>query len=86
MEKEGLKREHWRKSGQWIALLRKHAQLIAEDATVSKLFRECAFLLQPIKRPFLSEMALPFEPTANFCTYPANCIVFARRLPRNTYA
>lgn len=40
MEKEGLKREHWRKSGQWIALVRQHAQLVAEDAVVSKLFKE----------------------------------------------
>lgn len=81
MEKEGLKREHWRKSGQWIALLRKHAQLVAGDATVSKLFRECAVLLQPFKRPFLFETALPFYLTANLCVNPVNL-----RLPRNTYA
>ena len=40
MEKEGLKREHWRKSGQWIALVRQHAQSVAEDTIVSKLFKE----------------------------------------------
>ena len=40
MEKEGLEREHWRKSGQWIALVRQHAQLVAEDTVVSKLFKE----------------------------------------------
>ena len=40
MERQGLRREHWRKSGQWVALNRKHAQLVAEDVNISQLFKE----------------------------------------------
>ena len=40
MIKDGLKREHWRKSGQWIALHRQHARLVSEDTLVRKLFEE----------------------------------------------
>ena len=43
MEKDGLKREHWRKSGQWSALVRRHAQVVSDDTIVSKLFKEYAF-------------------------------------------
>lgn len=32
-------REHWRKSSQWFALSRKHAQLVLEDTHVLDLFQ-----------------------------------------------
>lgn len=32
-------REHWRKSSQWFALTRKHAQLVLEDTHVLDLFQ-----------------------------------------------
>ena len=40
MEKDGLKKLHWRKSGQWIALVRKHAELVVKDTLISRLFKE----------------------------------------------
>lgn len=40
MERNGLQKDHWRKSGQWISLNRKHAQLVVSDTTISKLFKE----------------------------------------------
>ena len=40
MEKDGLKKSHWRKSGQWIALVRKHAELVVNDTLISRLFEE----------------------------------------------
>ena len=45
MEKHGLRREHWRKSGQWIALIREHAEAVVNDTIVSKLFKECVPLV-----------------------------------------
>ena len=42
MERDGLKQEHWRKSGQWISLNRKHAELVADDTVISNLFEKCA--------------------------------------------
>ena len=45
MEKDGLRREHWRKSGQWIALIREHAEAVVNDTIVSKLFKECVPLV-----------------------------------------
>lgn len=40
MERDGLQKQHWRKSGQWIALNRKHAELVNNDTVISKLFKE----------------------------------------------
>lgn len=49
MEREGLQREHWRKSSQWIALNRKHAYLAVADVKISQLFKEYVFFrLKPL--------------------------------------
>ena len=42
MESPTLKREHWRKSGQWFALNRRHAQIVVDDTEVAQAFKECA--------------------------------------------
>ena len=42
MEDFGITKELWRKTGQWIILTRKHAQLMADDGPVAAGFhREC---------------------------------------------
>ena len=38
MEQGPLKKEHWRKSAQWSALVRKHAQVVADDVQVADVF------------------------------------------------
>ena len=35
-----LTKEHWRKSGQWFALHRKHVQVIVDDTEVAEAFKE----------------------------------------------
>ena len=42
MESEVLKHHHWRKSGQWMGLNRKHAELVVNDTLAKDAFRECA--------------------------------------------
>ena len=34
-----LKKEHWRKSAQWFALTRYHAELVVSDVEVANAFR-----------------------------------------------
>lgn len=38
MEQGPLKKEHWRKSAQWSSLVRKHAQVVADDVHVADIF------------------------------------------------
>ena len=38
MELGPLRKEHWRKSAQWSALVRKHAQVVADDVQVADVF------------------------------------------------
>ncbi len=40
MEGPRLKKDHWRKSGQWFALTQEHAQLVVSVTEVAKAFRE----------------------------------------------
>lgn len=47
MERPSLKKEHWRKSGQWFALHRKHVQLVVEDTEVAEAFQQCVLQTQP---------------------------------------
>ena len=42
MESPTLKKEHWRKSGQWFALNRRHVQIVVVDTEVAEAFKECA--------------------------------------------
>jgi hypothetical protein len=42
METDSLKPEHWRKSSQWIALMRRHAVLMVQDTHVSAQFERYA--------------------------------------------
>ena len=41
MESPTLKKEHWRKSGQWFVLNRRHVQIIVNDTEVAQAFKEC---------------------------------------------
>ena len=38
MEQGPFRQEHWRKSAQWSALVRKHAQVVADDVQVADVF------------------------------------------------
>ena len=38
MEQGPFRQEHWRKSAQWSALVRKHAQVVADDVQIADLF------------------------------------------------
>ena len=38
MEQAPLSKAHWRKSAQWSSLIRKHAQLVADDVAVADIF------------------------------------------------
>ena len=38
MEQGHFRQEHWRKSAQWSALVRKHAQVVADDVAVADVF------------------------------------------------
>lgn len=38
MEVGPFRQEHWRKSAQWSALVRKHAQVVADDVQIADLF------------------------------------------------
>ena len=38
MEQGLFRQEHWRKSAQWSALVRKHAQVVADDVAIADLF------------------------------------------------
>ena len=38
MEQGAFRQEHWRKSAQWSALVRKHAQVVADDVQIADLF------------------------------------------------
>ena len=40
MKSDYLTQEKWRKSGQWFALKRRHAELIANDVHVKERFRK----------------------------------------------
>lgn len=40
MGSANLTKEHWRKSGQWFALHRKHVQVIVDDTEVAEAFKE----------------------------------------------
>ena len=42
MESDLLKHSHWRKSGQWMGLNRKHALLVVNDTLAKDAFREYA--------------------------------------------
>ena len=42
MESPTLKKEHWRKSGQWFALNRQHVEIVVDDTEVAEAFKECA--------------------------------------------
>ena len=43
MEQAPLSKAHWRKSAQWSSLIRKHAQLVADDVAVADIFaKHCA--------------------------------------------
>ena len=51
MESAHLKVEHWRKSSQWVALTREHAELVAGPGPIHDAFEKCAdaqncFILQ----------------------------------------
>ena len=41
MESPTLKKEHWRKSGQWFVLNRRHVQIVVNDTEVAQAFKEC---------------------------------------------
>ena len=41
MVQQGLERDYWRKSSQWVALTRQHAQLVALDDVVKPIFERC---------------------------------------------
>ena len=38
MEQGHFRQEHWRKSAQWSALVRKHAQVVADDVQIADVF------------------------------------------------
>ena len=40
MESPALKKEHWRKSGQWFVLNRRHVQIVVNDTEVAQAFKE----------------------------------------------
>ena len=40
MEQAPLSKTHWRKSAQWSSLIRKHAQLVADDTAVADIFAQ----------------------------------------------
>ena len=40
MESPSLNKSHWRKSGQWFALQRRHAEIIVADTEVAKAFKQ----------------------------------------------
>ena len=40
MESPTLKKEHWRKSGQWFVLNRRHVQIVVNDTEVAQAFKE----------------------------------------------
>ena len=40
MESPSLNRSHWRKSGQWFALQRRHAELVVADTEVAEAFKQ----------------------------------------------
>ena len=41
MERPGLNVGHWRKSGQWMVLNRRHATVVATDTDVKDAFKKC---------------------------------------------
>ena len=41
MESASLNKSHWRKSGQWFALQRRHAELVVADTEVAEAFKQC---------------------------------------------
>ena len=41
MESPSLNKSHWRKSGQWFALQRRHAELVVADTEVAEAFKQC---------------------------------------------
>ena len=45
MESPTLKKEHWRKSGQWFVLNRRHVQIVVNDTEVAQAFKECVCCL-----------------------------------------
>ena len=40
MASEHLTKENWRKSSQWFALTRAHAQIVVEDTIIDAIFRK----------------------------------------------
>lgn len=40
MESPSLNKSHWRKSGQWFALQRRHAEIIVADTEVAEAFKQ----------------------------------------------
>ena len=40
MEGPSLNKSHWRKSGQWFALQRRHVQLVVDDTEVAEAFKQ----------------------------------------------
>lgn len=40
MANEHLSKDHWRKSSQWFALTRAHAQLVVDDTIIDGIFRK----------------------------------------------
>ena len=41
MESASLNKSHWRKSGQWFALQKRHAELVVADTEVAEAFKQC---------------------------------------------
>lgn len=53
-----MKLEHWRKSGQWFALNRKHAQLVVDDVEANESFKKCTpACLAPLCKDSLDPMS-----------------------------
>ena len=46
MESASLNKSHWRKSGQWFALQRRHAEIVVADTEVAEAFKQCVSICQ----------------------------------------
>ena len=85
MEQGPLKKEHWRKSAQWSALVRKHAQVVADDVQVADVFsKTCRAGID--KKTGVEHKCISDEVSVNCSSRKTPCAACRELLPREAPA